>query len=161
MSSGRVHFAANVVGGVGLLIVTAWYAPAQLSPVAAGALLGTLITPDADLESTTHSEALLRSIPLVGILFQIFWYPYALLHRHRGVSHWPLIGTTSRVLYSLALTYLGAALLTGLLPPTGPEPARWLADWRTLAHALTNVWLLAAWLVQDVLHLVLDSLGDS
>lgn len=153
MPDGNAHFAANVACGLAMTGAAAWYAPALVAPVAAGALIGAFITPDLDLESTTHSEALLRRIPVIGLLFQMLWYPYALMCRHRGVSHWPVVGTLGRLAYIAIMAALiggfalgWAALLDEQLPAVTWPAVPWLS-----AAAL-----LAAWTVQDLTHWALD-----
>jgi membrane-bound metal-dependent hydrolase YbcI (DUF457 family) len=65
--------------------------------------------------------------------------PYGWARRHRGLSHWPVVGTVDR-----ALWFLGPALAAWLA--TGRE-----ADWRGLALVLLGMCL------SDALHAVLDS----
>jgi hypothetical protein len=45
----------------------------------------------------THVLRLLH-LPL-NFVWRIFWYPFALLFTHRGVVHWPFIGTILKSLY--------------------------------------------------------------
>jgi uncharacterized metal-binding protein len=153
MPDGRIHFVANGVAGAALVLLAT---PEVKLPVLIGAAIGAFVTPDLDLESTTHSEALLRQIPVVGLLFQVLWYPYALLHAHRGVSHWPIVGTLGRLAYLVVLAgvisifALGWAALVGSTtpPPTLPQ--------LTFDQAAC---LFAAWIAQDLVHLLLDALS--
>ncbi len=156
MADGKTHFAANVIAGLAMTGAAAYYAPELVGPVAAGSVIGAFITPDMDLESKTHSEALLRQVPVLGLAFQFFWYPYAVLHRHRGVSHWPVIGTLGRLAYMLVVAALigvfavGWTALVGNDLPTLTLPA---IDWSFW------FWLLAAWAAQDLTHIALDAVG--
>lgn len=68
-----------------------------------GCLSGIILSPDLDQETLTTSETIFLKIPFVGwigtaVMFALF-LPYAIMFKHRGVSHWPLIGTITRVLY--------------------------------------------------------------
>ena len=58
-------------------------------------------------------KKLSKSIPGLGIIlwpinraWYYIWHPYGLLMTHRGVSHWPLIGTLTRVLYIFGIIHL-------------------------------------------------------
>ena len=159
MADGETHFLANVVGGAGMSLLAYTYLPREMVlPVVVGSVIGAFVTPDADLEGRTHSEALLRKIPVVGIVFQVSWYPYALLHRHRGVSHWPVVGTMGRAVYS-ALAILCLLLFwCGLLWYIGNDPTRIVEVVVTLLWQLANVYVLAAWIAQDLIHLLLDAI---
>jgi uncharacterized metal-binding protein len=68
-----------------------------------GFLVGTyLLSPDLDLAGSDPARSW-------GII-QSIWRPYAWLFRHRGVSHTPIIGTLTRLLYlSLIIYILGTA----------------------------------------------------
>lgn len=155
MPNGRVHFVTNVVCGLAMTGAAAWYAPELTAPVAVGSIIGAFVTPDADVDHTTHSEALLRRIPVVGLLFQLLWYPYALLHGHRGASHWPVLGTLGRLAYMAVVAALVGVFVIGwfaLLGSALPEVTLPQATWSQAA------WLLAAWIAQDLTHIALDSL---
>ncbi len=69
----------------------------------AGGLVGTfLLSPDIDLDKSRPSK---RWGPL-GVL----WWPYRLLHPHRGASHSWVYGPLSRLLYLGGLATGGLAL---------------------------------------------------
>ena len=72
----------------------------------AGCLSGVLISPDLDMANRTVSETVvIRWLGVLGYLWMVLWKPYACLHKHRGISHVPLIGTLTRVGY-LAVCYV-------------------------------------------------------
>lgn len=95
-----------------------------------GVLTGVLVTPDMDLAENFSGEPL--------------WYLYGRLFKHRGVSHWPVIGTLTRVVY-LALFAVPVIVAWG----------RW--DW--LVYQISGKWFYV-WLIgltaADVLHGALD-----
>ena len=97
-----------------------------------GMFLGDIVGPDQDQETISGEEwAVIKRLGPLGFLWVGFWYPYALLFRHRGVSHWPLLGTFTRWLYLVGpLMWLvnyrapleetliaGAGIYVGLLLP--------------------------------------------
>jgi len=86
--------------------------------VAAGVLGGIVLSPDLDQSDT----------------------PYGWTHRHRGISHWPVVGTLERALW-FAGPAVGAWLWTGRV-----------LDWAAL------ILLFAGLCAADGLHIILDSL---
>ena len=151
MSDGRTHFIANIAAGSAMTLLAAWYAPAAVAPVAVGATIATFVTPDADIDHTTHPEDVLRRIPVVGYAFQVIWFPYALAMPHRGTSHHWLFGTAGRVGYTALLTLFAVWLAqhVGL----SLDALREIAERWTWAHVAL---LVGAWWVQDMTHLALD-----
>jgi len=84
--------------------------------VAGGVLAGVVLNPDQDQGKT----------------------PYGWVRKHRGLSHWPVIGTLDRLVWS-----------------SGPALAAWLLSGRTVDWA--GLALLAAGLVlADLLHVMMD-----
>ena len=67
---------------------------------ALGCLLGIAISPDLDQEAISGIEWRIVKYTLgLGFIWLLVWYPYAIMHKHRGSSHWPVIGTLVRVAY--------------------------------------------------------------
>ncbi|MFN3346838.1 MAG: DUF2227 family putative metal-binding protein [Candidatus Bipolaricaulaceae bacterium] len=134
--SGQAHLAVELA--LLPLCVGAGYGlglRAELVPLALGYLAGSLfLSPDLDLY---HSRPARRWRPL-----RVLWWPYARLLRHRGLSHHPLFGPLSRLLY-LGLWALLVWLLVGL------PRLRWPPASLTLPF-------LGGLLVPQLLHLVLD-----
>lgn len=134
------------------------YAPEAWLYVAAGSVIGAFITPDMDLEVKTHTEALLRRVPVVGITFQSAWYPYSLLHRHRGWSHHILVGTAGRVAYSLVVLFCLLMFAAGVMWLAGRDPSDMVLGVSAWVLSLRSPWLYVAWWGQDIIHLMLDGL---
>ena len=84
--------------------------------VAGGVVLGLVLHPDLDGSKT----------------------PYGHVRKHRGLSHWPVVGTLDRALWFL-----------------GPALAAWLATGRSVDW--TGVGLLVAGLcLSDLCHIIMD-----
>ncbi len=95
-----------------------------------GILTGVLITPDMDLAENFAGEPL--------------WYLYGKMFKHRGVSHWPVIGTLTRVAY-LALFAVPMIIACG--------------KWGWLVGQLWDRWIyvwLAGLMAADALHYGMD-----
>ena len=138
MADGRTH--ARIASGVTLAVSVAALPVGVHDSAAAlalivGAVAGFAISPDLDLEGRTEDEARMwRISPVLGFLWQTYWYPYALLIPHRHwLSHAPGIGTFIRMLY-----------VGWWIPLIAP------VDWRFVVV----MWL--AWCVQDIAHLAAD-----
>jgi uncharacterized metal-binding protein len=79
-----------------------------------------LLSPDLDLARSRASRR--------WRIARILWIPYALIFRHRGVSHHPLFGPATRITYlGVVLALVVAAIVVGIgvplriVPPsTGP-----------------------------------------
>jgi uncharacterized metal-binding protein len=88
MPSKDIHQAATL-----LLAGTAYHlaashtgTPEEQLLAVSGILTGVVITPDMDLAENFSGEP--------------FWYLYGRLFKHRGVSHWPVVGTLTRIAYT-------------------------------------------------------------
>jgi len=158
MPDGKTHFAVGVMGAATAVGLAFSLPPPWPGAVAVGSLLGLVITPDMDIDAATYTEWLLSRVPLAGWLFQVVFYGYGLLFRHRGLSHHWLIGTASRMTYTaaavmvMAVFVVGiAALRAGVAQDLVTPAAVWLVR---SAHP----GLLLGWWLQDLLHVVLDAL---
>lgn len=105
MPSGRVHETVNLLALPPILYVLPGSLPKI--PFACGYLVGTFwLTPDLDLANSRPSRRW-------GLL-RLVWLPYAWLFPHRGLSHHPLLGALTRLLYLTTLTGLGLWVLDNL-----------------------------------------------
>ena len=145
MSSGVTHARW---GAMYATVMTAGAYSGRIWPEAAiGAWAGLIITPDIDHSATTVEEKRWYKIarPL-GVAWQAFWCPYSTAMKHGGVSHWPVIGTLTRVAY-LALAASVVCALAGLPPLV----------WVRWVEPVTFSRFFAGWAGSDVLHAVLDA----
>lgn len=92
------HTVANslVLAGTSVVMASQGWSTQDIIAVDAGILISTFIlSPDMDLFTS-------RSMYDWGLL-RIFWFPYAKLVKHRDRLHIPILGTTVRWVYTLAL----------------------------------------------------------
>jgi len=164
VADGHTHFRASIAVDVILASGLIWMgkngAPVEVfNGVVVGATIGTLVTPDFDLVGTTYTEALLRNIPILGVLIQITWYPYALLSKHRGLSHIHILGTLSRLLYMLFAMMIWTWIINGALLSVGIDSVYHVAA-RIAQYCINNptftLSMLLAWTLHDEAHLLLD-----
>lgn len=137
MPDGHTHAIATltVAGLVAPLALLDWRA----LPLAAGALTGLVVDPDLDHDGWTLAERRVwRWWKPAGAVWRLFWYPYALTHKHRGSSHWPILGTLVRIAYLLALPLAGA-LWQG-----------WPVPW-----GIVGLWC-AGLCLADLVHIIMD-----
>ncbi len=86
----------------------------------------------------------------VAFVWYIIWEPYALLLTHRGISHWPIIGTLSR-LYYLSLICLVPGF-EYLFEYFRPFLLLDLSDKRFVVYYVSPIYL------SDVVHISVDFL---
>ncbi len=143
MANGVTHARATkrnifFIGVPALVLGSSYYPSHGWLGLGLGLAIGHLLTPDIDHHYYTHEEwRIYRWSKLLGLAWSAYWWPYAKLHGHRGVSHTPFVGTVGRFLYLL----WGPLVASAYLPNT-----IWL------------FWLavLVGWLIQDFTHLWLD-----
>jgi len=154
MSSGKIHKRANIAFGV--CAVSTSIILGMPSVVVAGALAGsvagTITSPDMDLNAALPSSFMTK-IPGVRIIWGTIWRPYQLIFKHRSFwSHFPIVGTTGRVLY-LMLWLLGTVwILSAFGFDKTPEDM--------LLFILDNgdffAVMFLVWCIEDFTHFVLD-----
>ncbi|MBI2952580.1 DUF2227 family putative metal-binding protein [bacterium] len=108
-------------------------------------LFGTfLLSPDLDLKDNVSAKNW-------GLL-RLFWRPYAALFRHRGISHVPVLGTLTRILYMAVVAYVAVAAANVLFDMKIRMSFRDLraANWNLGLTALAGVCL------PDLLHVLTD-----
>lgn len=117
-----------------------------------GMACGIYITPDLDVNSGNYSYYKIRNKygHLAEWLWTIYWRKYAQRHAHRGVSHKPLIGTATRMMY---MFWRGGFLLVFLFI----IPSIILEDITPiLAGLIIILSMYGGMVVQDILHIVWD-----
>jgi len=91
-----------------------------------GLLLGMLVGPDLDVDHGNVSYFYMRRIgALLGLAWRLLWWPYSKMAKHRGLSHYPLIGTATRVWYIWVIAWLLSMVLHFKLP--APDAHFWHA----------------------------------
>jgi uncharacterized metal-binding protein len=108
---------------------------ARALSIGAGALSNLLVGPDLDVLAGGVVR-LKRAWEPAGELWEILWLPYAVIHEHRGTSHWPIYGTLVRALY------------------LSPLWALW-AKFGTVPWAGVALWAVGLALA-DLLHIIMD-----
>ena len=145
MAAGKVHARASLglALPVGLLAAEVVGNRAGLA-AGLGCASGVFLSPDLDLAGRTVSESLLWKLhPLAGFPFQAFWRPYAWIFPHRGVSHTPILGTATRLLY---IALFAAIMWFVVGQPDIPPLWEWHETWAWCA-GLT---------ISDAAHWLLD-----
>lgn len=148
------HTVANNIALVGTsawMLYDRWSIPDILA-VDAGILIATFVlSPDMDLFESKPMEGW-------GVL-RIFWWPYAKLVRHRDRLHLPVLGTTVRWLYVLAILLLFTALFRFWFRRLGLQVEfSFAGDMDDIIYNLlflVDVYIGAV--IADTLHYVLDT----
>ena len=180
MASGKQHERALLISFPFVLPTALLLLGKDGGPFDLGYICGGLfLDPDLDMEEVTAvEERLLRRVPPLGVLFVLFWYPFALIAKHRGLSHTPIVGTLFRAGYLLVMSVLSILALGSL-----GQLARWLTAHYGWAYegGLDLVWsfkailswfrflwtharfigfFLSGWALADLLHLFFDMFPD-
>ena len=163
MSSGKTHSAVAVALMIPISAGAyyAWNAGYDCAPwLAVGGFAGWFLTSDADVAGNTDEDRRLWTIfPPFGYCWQVLLYPYALAFKHREISHWPLIGTVTRMVYLLLIAIGAIILINGVANLLIPgalfadplAPLQWVSQ-----NQECLVWMYAAWALQDFVHFVFD-----
>lgn len=111
-----------------LVLITAAHKNAlsttQSLAIGAGYILGFIITPDLDLPHAAPHRLIRRAFPIIGHALSLYLKLYARLINtgkrpfvHRGISHYPIIGTLTRVAWlCLPLAIISPNTLIALAP---------------------------------------------
>lgn len=106
MAMGKTHAAVSLglAASVPIFLNIFGLSADKSAAVGVGLASGVVISPDLDIKGVTLSEGILYKLfwPL-GALWFVYWYPYAILFKHRGISHSAIWGTLSRVIFALPL----------------------------------------------------------
>jgi len=104
MPDGKVHTKFNIKVFFVLTIATSLYMIVEQSLLInyyifdAAIVVGTIfLSPDLDQNGSISD----RILPWK---FELFWNPYSGLFKHRKISHCPILGTISRILYIFVFT---------------------------------------------------------
>lgn len=155
MASGKFHDRFNLLTGsliAGYLIGVEKSIPVVVMFII-GWLISTLIfSPDTDIMPKKRA----------GIL-QLFLYPYAILFKHRGISHNVFLGTLTRLIYGMCLLCLLAVVLAqmGYLDLDHEEffYSIWnfikMYDYSELSYRMIT-WFFLGMFVADFCHILID-----
>lgn len=145
MPSYRTHVSINLFLGLPLSLAALKYtvqsAPSEILSFAAAFIYGTFfLHPDLDLTRKV------RLFSLKG-LFTLPFRPYSYLFRHRGISHAPIIGTLTRILWLCLFFWILFAFLDWTLPSLEKlnQPYIWFG--------------LIGLAISDLFHLFLDRIA--
>jgi len=158
LASGKVHFAGNIINGTVLTVGSYLYSEEIVPLIIIGSILGTMITPDMDLEGTTFTEKLMRKIPIIGFIWQISWYGYALLYKHRGLSHNIFLGTLGRILWLMIIVATYTILIFGVYSLLNQQITLQPMSWFLNIEFTQILIIYIAWVLQDCNHYGLDLL---
>ena len=117
MASGRCHdwatkkIAVPSAIGMGLIVYPIAGLPAIIPAFLFtffGLMAQRIMSPDLDQQQITFSEYLVNRLnPIVGKMWEMYWWAYsaAIPHRH-FISHFPIISTIIRIIYLFLPFYL-------------------------------------------------------
>jgi len=125
MPDGKTHSAITAVAA-GVITVSLWragFTGEEVRLAATGCLTGIVLSPDLDVDGGFLGHVLVTKYlgKIVGTIWRVFWWPYAVLAPHRSwMSHAPLISTLLRLGYCYGTYFVVCAILQ--VPAWVPEP---------------------------------------
>lgn len=102
MSDGKIHLKSSLILAASLSTAALLTQDLRILECAGGALLGTLVSPDLDVDAGNLSNFLIRKrVGWFGEkLWRGFWRGYSQSFKHRGfASHFPIFSTFIRLSY--------------------------------------------------------------
>lgn len=102
MSAGTVHVKASVILASGFTLGAIIALRPELMLSALGAIVGTIITPDLDVDKAFIGDKIVQKKAgnFAKALWLAFWRPYKKSMKHgRFLSHFPIISTIVRLAY--------------------------------------------------------------
>ena len=147
------HTTANTIGLIAASVLMHWqgWSIQDVVAVDAGIAISTLVlSPDMDLINS-------RSMEDWGLL-RIFWWPYSKMVKHRDRMHIPILGTTVRWLYVIAILVLFVIVFRFMFRRIGLHVAfDFQGDREDIIYNalyLFDIFIGAA--IADALHYILD-----
>ena len=119
--------------------------------IATGAMVGCLISPDADVDGGAIADYYLRVYTgrVVETIWTMLWNPYRKAFKHRSfLSHFPLVSTCIRILYVGAFYFLIAT------------PLKYLSSLVRIDWPLFLWWAFVGLVLADSMHWGLDKLDE-
>lgn len=94
MASGNEHDRMILASAPALVVALATVSRPDLIPWVMGGYFfgGYLLSPDLDVNGANNC---LKRWQIAGLGW--YWWPYRVLFKHRGISHWPVAGSLTRV----------------------------------------------------------------
>lgn len=153
MPNGRVHSASSLVvaisGATTMLLLNR--GAECIVGVSTGALIGILLSPDADVNGGSIADYYIRrySGVAVEVAWDSIWAVYRKVCKHRGfISHFPVISTVLRIAYLAVFYFLIAT------------PLKWLSGFVRIDWALFLWWAFVGLVLADTSHWGLDKLDE-
>jgi len=160
VADGVTHLRVALVADVGMGIAAYYCSSLGLEResigIVAGAVLGTWITPDYDVNGSTITEKLTRRyLSFLGDLWVAEWFLYSLWNKHRGrFSHKHVAGTLTRIVYLIWRMWLWGVFAVGLHTLFG-TPLVELDVLSLPTELLVSVFV--TWTIHDTLHILYDT----
>ena len=109
-----------------------------------------LLSPDLDLSYSKVSKRW-------GIL-KIFFYPYFILSSHRGISHFPVLGTLIRYSYLILLGIFLLGIYTYLINKSFDLKFFNTFKYYILSYKYHILFFLLGGILADAVHIILDKI---
>jgi len=149
LASGRTH---DIINLLALPPLVYYLKPSDYIGFSTGYLIGTFfLSPDNDIY---------HSLPNKRWKFlKVLWKPYTKLFSHRGISHLPVVGVLSKLLYLFFIFFvivLSVYILLGYFYPEGKKAVSKIAiDYSYLTSPFFVSFLVGLFL-SEIIHILTD-----
>ena len=151
MPSGKAHARDSIMLSV-IVAPVALYAthdPLASVAISVGCLAGIPLSPDLDLHVRTVAE----SLPIVGRVWQVIWFPYERAIPHRSwLSHFPIVGTIGRLAYLATVVWLVCHVIVS-------PSLSWLYIAESMYASPVALYAIGGLLISDSYHSLRDTLS--
>lgn len=156
MSSGRVHKNASIILATGFTLSGIFMFDISGIWYAIGSLIGIIYTPDWDVDGGFIGDFYVKKLgPTAEKIWDGFIWLYRKSLKHGSpLSHWPIIGTVGRILYTYLLLFVVPYLIYWIIfhPHVNLiEKLGWFV-WLCLDNWRVVLGLMAS----DFIHFILD-----
>ncbi len=128
-------------------------------PFFSGYIFGTFfMSPDIDIPQSRASRR--------WRMLRCLWYPYQALFKHRGISHIPVIGTLTRLLYIIFLVTFLYFVIIGILGFIDKNLSLMIASvdifgiMNEILRSEGAMYFIGGIIVADIVHIITDFISS-
>ncbi len=149
MASGRTH---DIVNLMALPPIVYYLKPSDYIGFSTGYLVGTFfLTPDNDIYHSLPNKR--------WKILRFLWKPYTKIFSHRGISHYPIIGTVTRLVYLITVFLILFSIFYFILINAYPESKKFFSqimiDYSYLSSPFFISFLIGLFL-SEIIHILTD-----
>ena len=161
MSAGHVHVKSSLILAASFSLAAMYSFDARLLVCTAGAMVGTVLTPDLDVDKSFVGDKIIEQrVGWFGKkIWLLFWKPYKTSCKHgRFMSHFPVFSTFVRLSYIYFMTIIPFYLIYSLIFPSGYFKVELINECYYWVKMFLNPFFFYGLASSDLTHFFLDIL---